>query len=71
MEAACSLEGASTQHEDIDMTRADVEATKWATEHREAWRVLEREHGLRSGVLEATQFDFFLFLSAPLDRRLY
>jgi hypothetical protein len=68
--AAWGLEGVPTRQEDTAMTRAGADVTKWAAEHKDTWRALEQEHGLRPGVLEATQFDFFFVMNVPLDRQL-
>ncbi|KAI0028558.1 hypothetical protein K488DRAFT_73684 [Vararia minispora EC-137] len=65
---AWGLEGVSTQQDDPSPTRAFADVLNWVGEHTEEWGTLEREHGLRPGVLEATSFDFLFVMSIPLDR---
>ncbi|KZP07370.1 hypothetical protein FIBSPDRAFT_841305 [Athelia psychrophila] len=45
-----------------------IDVAAWVSAHRVEWEVLEKEHGLKAGVVEKVGWDFLVILTIPVDR---
>lgn len=47
-----------------------IDAAEWVKQHKGAWSVLEKEHSLKAGIIDVTDWDFFFMIYITLDRQL-